>query len=173
MSPALSKTNHRSSDSYLSYQSGGLPTLGIDHISDGILALSGRFIIVVLVVMVPGCGPGPSDEMSRNATTTRTSDAVTYLETEINQTTPASSPVRIPSTLDTSSTKTEFLIVPPWIAKDLASSDTHVKIEALNRWAQEATVGSVDPLLLALEDEDEAVKATALSLLEQDWRRKQ
>jgi hypothetical protein len=53
------------------------------------------------------------------------------------------------------------------------SSDIHVKLQALDCWAQTAPIGSVDPLLLALDDEDKTVQATALSLLEQDWRRTQ
>ena len=34
---------------------------------------------------------------------------------------------------------------------------------------QQAQTGAVDPLILALEDEDERVQARALELIEQDW----
>jgi len=60
-----------------------------------------------------------------------------------------------------------------WRANDLASSDVHVKLQALDRWVQAAPVGSVDPLVQALEDEDDWVKDKALALLEEDWQRAQ
>jgi HEAT repeat protein len=43
----------------------------------------------------------------------------------------------------------------------------------LDRWGQQAPTGAVDPLLLALEDEDEGVQARALELIDQDWVRAQ
>jgi HEAT repeat protein len=43
----------------------------------------------------------------------------------------------------------------------------------LDLWGQQAPTGAVDPLLLALEDEDERVQARALALIEQDWVRAQ
>ncbi len=61
--------------------------------------------------------------------------------------------------------------MPDWMANDLASSDVHVKLQALDRWAQAAPVSSVDPLIQALEDEDDRVQDKALALLEEDWRR--
>ena len=63
--------------------------------------------------------------------------------------------------------------MPTWLARDLASSDVQVKLQALDRWAHAAPVGSVDPLLLALEDADETVQVRVLALLEEDWRRAQ
>jgi hypothetical protein len=63
--------------------------------------------------------------------------------------------------------------MPAWIANDLASSDVHLKLQALDRWAQAAPVGSVDPLVQALEDEDDRIQEKALALLEEDWRRAQ
>ena len=70
----------------------------------------------------------------------------------------------------------EPLIVPAWIATALKSPDVQVRLQALDRWRQQAPVGSVDPLLLAMEDEDERVQARALALIEQDeqdWARAQ
>jgi HEAT repeat protein len=59
------------------------------------------------------------------------------------------------------------------MAKDLASPDTQVRLKAVDRWAQQAPTGSVDPLIQALDDEDEQVQARALELLVQDWAREQ
>ena len=67
----------------------------------------------------------------------------------------------------------EPLVVPAWMANDLDSPDVRVRLKALDRWGQQAPTGSVDPLILALEDEDKRVQARALELIEQDWVRAQ
>jgi HEAT repeat protein len=56
------------------------------------------------------------------------------------------------------------------MAKQLDSPDVRVRLQALDRWGQQAPTESVDLLLLALEDEDERVQARALALIEQDER---
>jgi len=67
----------------------------------------------------------------------------------------------------------DTLVVPAWMAKELDSPDVRVRLQALDRWGQQAPTGSVDPLILALEDKDERVQARALELIEQDWMRAQ
>jgi hypothetical protein len=67
----------------------------------------------------------------------------------------------------------EPLVVPAWIAKDLASPDVPVRLQALDRWVRQGEIGSVDPLMLALTDSDERVQARALTLIEEDWARAQ
>ena len=67
----------------------------------------------------------------------------------------------------------DTLVVPAWMAKELDSPDVRVRLQALDRWGQQAPTGSVDPLILALEDKDERVQARALELIEQDWVRAQ
>ena len=63
------------------------------------------------------------------------------------------------------------LVVPTWITKDLDSPDVGTRIRALETWAQSAPPGAVDPLILALENTDERVRARAMELIEQDWAR--
>ena len=65
------------------------------------------------------------------------------------------------------------LVVPAWMAKELASPDVAVRLQALDRWGQQGRTGSVDPLMLALNDPDERVWTRALALIEQDWAREQ
>lgn len=110
-------------------------------------------------------GPSPSAQapVSGNATTTL-----------------AASPVPLTSGLPPAghgeAHKAEALVDPAWMAKELDSPDVRVRLRALDRWGQQAPTGSVDPLLLALEDEDERVQARALALIEQDeqdWARAQ
>lgn len=67
----------------------------------------------------------------------------------------------------------EALVVPAWIAKELDSPNVHVRLQALDRWVQQGHTGSVDPLMLALNDPDERVRTRALQLIEQDWVRAQ
>jgi len=67
----------------------------------------------------------------------------------------------------------EQLVVSAWIAKDLASLDVRVKLKALDRWAQQGPNTPLDPLVVALVDEDEAVRAKAMALFERAWAQEQ
>jgi HEAT repeat protein len=61
------------------------------------------------------------------------------------------------------------LVVPDCIATALRSPDVQVRLRALDAWVQEGRAGSVDALMLALNDPDERVRTWALQLIEQDW----
>jgi hypothetical protein len=66
----------------------------------------------------------------------------------------------------------DVLVVPAWIAKDLASPEVDTRLRALDTWVLTAPVGSIDPLILAYgTDDDERVQARAMELIEQDWAR--
>jgi hypothetical protein len=65
----------------------------------------------------------------------------------------------------------EPLVVPEWIAKDLESPDIGTRLRALDKWVQTAPSGADDPLILALENKDERVRARAMELIEQNWAR--
>ena len=65
----------------------------------------------------------------------------------------------------------DVLVVPAWIAKDLASPDVDTRLRALETWMLTAPVGSIDPLILAFETDDEQVRARAMELIQQDWSR--
>ena len=66
----------------------------------------------------------------------------------------------------------DALVIPEWIAKDLASPDIDTRLRALNAWMLTAPVGSIDPLILAYgTNDDERVQARAMELIEQDWAR--
>lgn len=51
----------------------------------------------------------------------------------------------------------------------LASPDVRVRLWALDRWEQHAPTGSIEPLIAALDDEDEDVQARASEILERYW----
>ena len=65
----------------------------------------------------------------------------------------------------------EPLVVPAWIAKDLESPDVGTRLRALDKGVQTAPPGADDPLILALENKDERVRARAMELIEQNWAR--
>ncbi len=65
----------------------------------------------------------------------------------------------------------EPLVVPAWIAKDLESPDVGTRLRALDKWVQTAPPGADDPLILALGNKDERVRARAMELIEQNWAR--
>lgn len=65
------------------------------------------------------------------------------------------------------------LVLPDLMAKELEHPDRAVRLGALDRWGQSAPVGSVDPLIQALEDQDKRVQERALELIVQDWVREQ
>lgn len=79
------------------------------------------------------------------------------------------------SSVPASSTKPvnpmDVLVVPAWIAKDLASPDVDTRLRALETWVLIAPVGSIDPLILAFENDEERVRARAMELIQQDWNR--
>ena len=80
---------------------------------------------------------------------------------------PSAAPV--PSTKSADSP--EPLVVPAWMAKELDSPDVATRIRALETWAQSAPPGAVDPLIAALDDNDERVQARAMELIDQDLAR--
>lgn len=51
------------------------------------------------------------------------------------------------------------------------SPDVQGRLRVLETWAQQPRTGSIDPLLLALDDPDERVRAQAFALLDDDWAR--
>ena len=65
----------------------------------------------------------------------------------------------------------DALAVPAWIAKDLASPDVDTRLRALETWVLIAPVGSIDPLILASENDEEQVRERAMELIQQDRAR--
>jgi len=144
----------------------------------------GALLALGLLAGLSACGPAPSDQAP-----SRESHASLGGPSEsppVSQNSPSSphDPVPLaasPSPLasgrspggPSEARPAEPLGVPAWMANDLDSPDVRVRLQALDRWGQQAPTGAVDPLLLALEDEDEGVQARALELIDQDWVRAQ
>ena len=78
------------------------------------------------------------------------------------------SPKAAPASSTNPANPMDNLVVPAWIAKDLASPDVDTRLRALETWVLTAPVGSIDPLLLAFGNDDERVRARAMELIKQD-----
>jgi HEAT repeat protein len=63
----------------------------------------------------------------------------------------------------------EHLSLPVWIAQALDAPETSVRIQALDMWAQQGAKASLDPLVVALDDENDEVRAKAMEVIERNW----
>lgn len=59
--------------------------------------------------------------------------------------------------------------VPEPVLKDLASQDPYSRLRALDHWTTKSTTASFDPVFEAMEDQDQAVRARATAIVEQQW----
>jgi len=59
--------------------------------------------------------------------------------------------------------------IPESIAKGLDSPDARERIQALDHWEKKGTKAPLDPVFEAFEDENEAVRAKAAAIIEQQW----
>ena len=63
----------------------------------------------------------------------------------------------------------EHLSLPIWIAQALDAPETSVRIQALDMWAQQGAQAPLDPLVVALDDENDEVRAKAMEIIERHW----
>lgn len=59
--------------------------------------------------------------------------------------------------------------IPESIAKGLDSPDARERVQALDHWEKKGSKAPLDPVFEALEDENEAVRAKATAIIEQQW----
>lgn len=140
-------------------------------------------LAVTLLAALIGCGSEPSEEASRNGVSDRGIDNARGLSSTgtvpLRGTEPvppssaagpaplASHEQSLPDTRDQPARLPEHLVLPDSIAKELESPDVSVRLGALDRWAQQGPQASLEPLVVALDDEDEAVRAKAMAIIEQ------
>ncbi len=142
-------------------------------------SLSALLALTLLVAPI-GCGPGPSEEASRTDRMTSTARVLSSAETVpllgaepvphpsvVSPPPHASHEQSLSDTRDQPLTLPEHLVLPDSIAKELESTDVSVRLHALDRWVQQGPEASLNPLVVALDDEDEAVRAKAMALIEQ------
>jgi hypothetical protein len=90
--------------------------------------------------------------------------------------TPAASPVTSAASKHTQATAQEepaplpeHLSLPIWIAQALDAPEASVRIQALDMWAQQGAQAPLDPLVVALDDENDDVRTKAMAIIEQHW----
>ena len=124
---------------------------------------------MALFVTVVGCGPASSDDPSSRESPVGTSEASRAPATPVPASNPAADATPLLLTATPSPPLERKLVVPDWMATLLTSPDVRVRLQALDTWVRQRQIGSVDPLMLALNDPDERVQTRALALIEQDW----
>ncbi len=60
-------------------------------------------------------------------------------------------------------------VIPDSIAKGLSSSDASERLQAMNHWEAQGTKAPLDPLFVAMDDEDEGVRRKATEIIERYW----
>lgn len=67
----------------------------------------------------------------------------------------------------------EQLIMPAWVAQALEDPDASVRLLALDKLAQQGSQAPLEPLIVALDDEDDGVRTKAMAIIEQNWEAEQ
>jgi len=143
----------------------------------------GALLALALLAALSGCGPAPSDQapsLESRASVARPSELPPVLPhtSSIHQapTPPSPYPAPLasnhkptPEVKDEPAPLPEQLVLPQWIAQALEAPDVRVRLRALDRWAQQGPEASLDPLVVALDDQDEDVRTKAMALIERQW----
>jgi hypothetical protein len=82
---------------------------------------------------------------------------------------PASNYVPAPAAQEEPAPLPEYLDLPSWIAQALDAPEVSVRLQALDTWAQQGAQAPLDPLVVALDDEDDDVRTKAMEIIEQQW----
>lgn len=140
------------------------------------LAIAG----LMLLAGLSGCGPAPSDHAS-NPESSASLGAPSEWQ-PVSQHSPSASnnpftPVAFPASnyspapaaQEEPEPLPEYLDLPSWIAQALDSPEVSVRLQALDTWAQQGAQAPLDPLVVALDDEDDDVQAKAMEIIEQQW----
>jgi hypothetical protein len=134
-----------------------------------------------------GCGPAPSDHApnpeSRSSLSAPSEwqPVSQHSSTAYNDPfTPATSPVPLaafpasnyspaPAAQEEPAPLPEYLDLPSWIAQALDAPEVSVRLQALDAWAEQGAQAPLDPLVVALDDEDDDVRTKAMEIIEQQW----
>jgi HEAT repeat protein len=59
------------------------------------------------------------------------------------------------------------------MAQALNAPDVSVRLQALDMWAEQGAQASLDPLVVALDDDNDEVREKAMAIIEQNWAQEQ
>jgi len=82
---------------------------------------------------------------------------------------PSSNNVPAPAAQEALAPIPEQLVLPTWIAQDLDAPEVSVRLQALDLWARQGAKAPLDPLVVALDDEEDDVRAKAIAIIERNW----
>lgn len=123
---------------------------------------------LILFAGLSGCAPAASDpaqnQESRAGLATPAEPPPTSQHSPLshnNQTSPAA--------IDDPPPLPDKLVLPVWMAQALDAPDVSVRLQALDKWAKLGTDASLDPLVVALDDENDDVRKKAMDIIEQRW----
>jgi hypothetical protein len=138
------------------------------------------FLGLMLLAGLSGCGPAPSDHATNPES--RASMGAPSEWQPVSQHTPsvsndpftpaafpASNYAPAPATQEEPAPLPEYLELPSWIAQALDAPEVSVRLQALATWAQQGAQAPLDPLVVALDDEDDDVRTKAMEIIEQQW----
>jgi hypothetical protein len=135
------------------------------------------FLCMAVLVGLSGCGPGVSDHTSNPEA--RASLGMSSEPKSVSQNTPATSLVPFAAAFASNNapasaaqeapTLPEYLALPTWIAQALDAPEVSVRLGALDTWAQQGAQAPLDPLIVALDDENDAVREKAMTIIERQW----
>ena len=119
-----------------------------------------------------GCGPAVSDS-EPNRETRASLTASPAIPSVPQQDRPSPAGQGPPPPADDFPPQPETLVLPVWMAQALDAPDVRVRIQALDKWAKLGTQASLDPLVVALDDENDDVRNKAMEIIEQRWMEEQ
>lgn len=135
---------------------------------------------LMLLAGLSGCGPAPSDH-APNSESSASLGAPSEWQ-PVSQHSPsvsnnpfapaaflASNYSPAPAAQEEPAPLPEYLDLPSWIAQALDAPEVSVRLQALDTWAQQGAQASLDPLVVALDDEDDDVRTKAMEIIERQW----
>jgi hypothetical protein len=140
-------------------------------------------LLSISLAGLSGCGPAAPDyspnlESSANLGMPSKSQPFTQhvSATGNGLSTPVASPVLPAASINKPATAQEepiplpeHLSLPLWIAQALDAPEASVRIQALDMWAQQGAQAPLDPLVVALDDENDDVRTKAMAIFEKNW----
>lgn len=127
------------------------------------------FLGFLLFTGLSGCGPAVSDRTPNQGIVASSVSPTVAQPSERQGSSTDETPVVSPKVLEAPVPLPEYLTLSPWMAQALDAPDASVRLQALDAWVQQGGQTSWDPLLVALDDEDDGVREKAMAIIEEQW----